>query len=571
MSTRKLHPRTRALRPSAEGLETRQLLAATVSGIDVDGDQWTLRLVGPGALTVVKQNGADGNPAPLASNTEISKITIGGTNPLQSRLIGTVKKGPNGDGKVFFENFTELANRGEHSSNGDGPLAIAMPGFWLGVTSPPSTSTTTAPSPPSITIPDGTATLEFGGVDTTHGRTATPPSTATSDRAVVSIGVPAFGGVRIVVDKSISSTESVPPASGSSATTPTTIQHAVVFEVSGRLNLFQANEIKGDATNPPGQFSNQVPGASGFGGTWVISGTAGAGTLTSFLSNPQLSGGLTGSIGNIRIGGNATNLSAMVFDATGTGEAHLSNFSIGGETNNILVVAPNGSRNLNFGNGMDEVQVYSHVINTLQANRGALNSTVVSDRTISRAQFGGPVEGTNVLSGYQQNFSTIISDVTGQATVSAFSPTPSPAPPPQVLDAQIGGGMQVLVAGDVTNSVFAASVQPFTGSDGVPVFGTKRDLKLPDGHISAKVEGVINNSGATPDSPNKAFFAQTVKLASGPVIPPNAPQQPYPGPKQPTSLPGVSSSLQARLNRAQRLAGLSAKSISQTPKGPNHR
>ena len=98
----------RALRPTAEDLESRQLLAAMVSGTDVDGDTWTLRLIGPGSLTVVKQAGADGNPAPLNSATEIDTITVAGTNPLSSQLVGTVKKGPNGDGKVFFNTFDEL-------------------------------------------------------------------------------------------------------------------------------------------------------------------------------------------------------------------------------------------------------------------------------------------------------------------------------------------------------------------------------------------------------------------------------------------------------------------------------
>src|SRR6202022_2290336 len=111
------------LRPSAEDLENRQLLSATVSGTDIDGDQWTLRLIGPGSLVVAKQPDASGNPSPLNSNTEIKTITIGGTDPLSSRLIGTVKKGANGDGKVFFQNLVELSNHSLRLS-GDGPLSI---------------------------------------------------------------------------------------------------------------------------------------------------------------------------------------------------------------------------------------------------------------------------------------------------------------------------------------------------------------------------------------------------------------------------------------------------------------
>ena len=48
---------------------------------------------------------------------------------------------------------------------------------------------------------------------------------------------------------------------------------------------------------------------------------------------------------------------------------------------------------------MDTVDILTHVINTLTANRGALNSEVFSDRTISKVTFGGDVQNTNVISG----------------------------------------------------------------------------------------------------------------------------------------------------------------------------
>jgi hypothetical protein len=279
----------------------------------------------------------------------------------------------------------------------------------------------------------------------------------------------------------------------------------------------------------------------------VISGTpeaAGTPNIPQFLTNPQLSGGVTGQIGDVRVGGNATNFSTLVYDATGTGGAKLSNFSVGGETNNVLIVAPNSARNLYFGKGMDTVDVASNVINTIKANRGALNSTVFTDRTISRLQFGGDVANSDFLSGYQQSYTTIINDVTGQGSVSVFNPTPSPVPLPFPLNAQTGGGMTVLVAGNVIDSVFAASTEPGitpqnTPSATTPVFGTSGDLRLPGGHISEKVEGTINNSSATPASPTKAFYAKTVLVNSGPVIPPNVPQPPYGGPKRPTHAPGL--------------------------------
>ncbi len=233
----------------------------------------------------------------------------------------------------------------------------------------------------------------------------------------------------------------------------------------------------------------------------------------------------------------------MAFDATGSGNGKISNFSVGGETNNVMVVAPNGVRNLAFGTGMDTVDVLTHVINTIKANRGAVNSSVFSDRTISNISLGGDAVNSQFLSGYQQNYPDIISTIDGQATVSTFQPTPQPAAPPTPTNAQIGGGMIANIAGNVTDSVFAASVQP---SAGLPAptapdtgFGSPYDAKLPTGHIKAKIEGKINNANATPDSPNKAFYASSVNLVTGPVIPPNVPMPPYSGPLQPRREPGI--------------------------------
>lgn len=572
MSTRKPSPRNRAVRPAAEDLEGRQLLSATVSGTDIDGDQWVLKLIGPGSLVVTKQDGADGNPAPLNSTTQINTITIGGLNPLSSRLVGTVTKGTSGDGKVFFHTLDELPSKSEQLALGNGPKSITMPGFWLANTTPaPAAGTTTpTPTPPAITIPDGVNTLQFGGVDTTVGQVNPPASTATSDTAAVTLGLPQYGGTRILIDRAISSSQSVPP-SGTS-TTPTTIQHAITFNVSGRLSLFQANEIVGDTKTPPGQFSDRNTNATGFGGTWVISGTGGT---APFLANGQLTGGATGQIGNVRVGGNATNFSTLVFDTTGSGNARISNYSVGGETNNVLLVAPNGARNIVFGRGMDTVDILTHTINTLTANRGALNSNVFVDRTISKANFGGDVAQTTVLSGYQQSFSNIINTVTGQASVSAFSPTPQPAPPPKPQNAETGGGMTVLVAGDITNSVFAASVQPevVTPKTGTPTFqfGTSRNLVLPSGHISAKVEGTINNSTATPDVPTQAFFAKHLDVRSGPVIPPNVPEAPYTGHQPYTLVPGLHHPAAAVARAAHGAHSLATRSVqlgASTPKGP---
>src|SRR4051812_42630063 len=111
MSTRKPSPHDRALRPRPEDLETRQLLATVLKGIDIDGDTWSLRMQGPGDVRVVNQLGSNEQPIPLGTAAQIDQITVAGTNAELSSLVGRVQKGPNGDGKVFFKRLEALANR----------------------------------------------------------------------------------------------------------------------------------------------------------------------------------------------------------------------------------------------------------------------------------------------------------------------------------------------------------------------------------------------------------------------------------------------------------------------------
>lgn len=531
MSTRKHSPRNRAYQPAADRLEDRQLLSALVSGTDAQGDVWTLRLIGPGDLTVVKQNGPDGNPAPLNSATNISQIIIGGTDPTQSRVVGTlVSKGVGSDGRVTFNQLTELPGRSNKLGTGQGLVSIDMPNFWLvgnTTTTTSSTGTTTSTyTPGAIDLPDGVDTFRFGGVDTTVNL-PTPTSSTTSDVTKIEMGLPTYGGTRIIIDKSITGTQQAP--SSTAGGTPTTVQHAVLFDVSGRLQLFQANEIVGDAAHPPGQFGRTSSTANGIGGTTVFSSQA-TQTIYNQTLDANTKGTASGQIGFVKVGGNATNFTTIVVDNSGSGSDRLSNYFVGGETNNVMVIAPGGARDFLFGKGMDTVDIQAHVINSIKANRGAVNSKVVSGRTISNVDLGGDVVNTNIISGYNINFSNVFTTITGASTSIFGGGTPAPAPDPS--GAQAFGGMTVHVAGDVVNSVFAASVQPFKTD-----FSSANALTLPGGHIRGKIEGSINNSTATPAMPNKAFYAQKVDALSGPVIPPNAPEAPY-APK-PVFYPGI--------------------------------
>lgn len=476
-------PRSKAVRLSPEVLESRQLLSAVVSGTDIDGDKWVLVLNGPGDLRVTNQPDSNGNPVPLTQPGLIDTITVGGADPLRTRLTGYVTKAPTGDGKVFFSSLTELGGPSESVAAENGIGSIDMPDFWLGNT---STSSPTPTTEPSIKIPDGVVTLRFGGADTTY----TPPggtplnTNGTADTFSVSLGIPRTLGTSIVVDKVV--TDAQAPSSSSSSPT----QDSVVFSVQGRINTFQANEIDGNTTYP-------ATGLSGGGGTVV-------------QSLPISAASIAGNIGFVRVGGNATD-----FGVQTTGQ--VSNFYIGGETNYVTLVGASGTRNIQFGKGMDNTVILSHFIETLQANRDAIGSQVTVDRNVGRVTIGGNVKNTQFLSGYAVDFQTILNSQT------------LPTTPPTTQD---GGAINnVLVAGNVTDSVFAASVDPYTDpATGTSLFDVPQALLFPHGHISAKVEGTIDNSGVAPAQPNQAFFAKTVRNYRGPVLPPAVPEAPFPNP-----------------------------------------
>ena len=386
-------------------------------------------------------------------------------------------------------------------------------------------------------------TLKFGGADTTATFGGAPAPTATS-QFTINLGLPAYIGTSIIVNKIITSAE--PAASGSTTTTPT--QNSVVFAVVGRVNLFQANEIEGNAAlyQPDSRFLN-----SNLAGQ-ALSTTDQGGTI--LISLPVVATSVTGFIDLVRVGGNATNFSAQT-------NGHISNFYVGGKADNVSLLGPGTTRNVYFGRGMDTTTINSHVIDHLEANRGAINSTVLVERTIGRAIFGGDVVNTNVLTGYQQNLSSVFQNQ--QISTTTFPP------------AEFGGGMTVLVAGNITDSVFAASTQPNQN-----VFGNG-DLFIPMGHITAKISGTIDNTNATPNSPEKAFYAQKVNLQHGPVVPPHVPEPPFSPNPLPSSVVGLNSN-NALIASAVKAAGgtvttakttavksvVSTKTTSSVPKGP---
>ena len=485
-------------------------MAASVSGTDTAGDRWTLTLKGPGTLQVVKQDDGSGSPGALNSATEIKSLTISGTDARRTRLIGTVAKSGVGDGRVFFQEFRQNVNIAPGSSTAQGMVSINMPDFYLGVTDAAVPSSANQPVA-SITLPDGVNSLRFGGVDTTRffgtDATMSPAGNGASDRFVVNLGLPFQNGTRIVVNSVTSNGQAGTTGTNGQVGQPT--QDSVTFAVTGRLNLFQANQINGNTT--------VAPTRDGFlGGT----------TIASLADS---TGSITGQIGLVKVGGNATNFTTFTNDK-------LADYYVGGETNNVTILAPNGSRNLRFGRGLDTVSIYTHTIENLYANRGATNARVVSDRMIGNLSIGGDVADSQFLSGYVQNLSTVLSSATQNLSQSQFASPVTISTP----TAQSKGMITAFVAGNVTDSVFAASTQPYsqviTPTD--QTFGSPQDAFLPNGRIVARVEGQIDNANATPDMPNRAFYAKTVKLTRAAVSPPNVVEQPF-GRPTPTRLPGI--------------------------------
>jgi hypothetical protein len=592
MSTPKRRPRSRALRPLPESLEGRQLLSAQVFGVDQDGDTWNLRLIGPGDLHVTYQ---DGTPATVNSSGQIDSIVVSGTDSQQSRLVGRVARGAvngtPGDGRVFFQSFLETdgrslppldpAQRANLFQPGNGIQAVDIPNFWLGhtgttVRTPPATQPESPVEQGSIRIPDGVITLRFGGVDTTFTPPGGTPLDANdqNDRFNVTLGLPFTQGTSVIADRFVTSAQAATSQTGN------TTQDAVFVNVIGRLNLFQANAIEGntDAALAPAQF-----------GTDIVAGAAPGGTIVT--SEGSTAQGITGQIGDVRIGGNATNFTVLAIESALTTEqagapgpdenAKVSNFSVGGETQNVLLVAPGGSRNVFFGKGMDQVTINSLFISHLQANRGALNSNVTVNRSIDRVTIGGDVVNTNIQSGYAQGLAQIANNAIANSPVTRPIPiinqrtgapgidpdtgmmrtrevsvvTPPPTITNRIVDsrgtfsplAQNGGNMTVRIAGDVVDSVFSASVEPNPALQPLPgttpttidpgVFGDRdaagrlNDAIFPTGMIHAKVEGTINNTNNTlvdPAVADQAFFASQVRVRPGPVVPPNVPEAPYP-------------------------------------------
>ncbi|WP_165071795.1 hypothetical protein [Paludisphaera rhizosphaerae] len=563
MSTRKRTLSKRSFRPLAEGLEIRQVLSsysgiksAQVSGTDADGDKWTLTLYGPGTLNVVDQQGNAFTKDNANTPDLINTITVAGTVTHSSRLVGTVTKGANGDGKVFFQNLN-IQNNGAYgmidstwidrkSTQAQNGIALVdMPDFWLGHTSTATPTTTSQVHSGfdlagGITAPEGINVLRFGGVDvdyTPAGGTILA-ATGQSNEFVVNLGLPATTGTSIIVDSVNTNASSTTTSSGT-----TVNQQSVTFLVTGRVNLFQANEINGNTSSglAPTQFDSSATTTKA-GGTYLVS----------------QGGDVTGQIGYVRVGGNATNFTTMalassIFSASAgdTLDPKITNFMIGGETNNVMLLAPGGSRDVSFGRGMDNVVINSAWISHLHANRGAVNSKVTVSRTIDNMKLGSDLVNSFIQSGYSQGitadantFSSLSGGggaFNGQAPANIDNRTFNDFVGQSIPSAHGGGGINAQIAGSVVNSVVSVSVDPDPSGINDPgsfqdvtskrfPFGAPQNIVLPRGYINAKIEGEVDNSaiaGSIVTTSDQAFYAKHVKIVKGAVLPPKVDTAPF--------------------------------------------
>ncbi|WP_165252626.1 hypothetical protein [Paludisphaera soli] len=536
--------------------------SAVVSGTDADGDRWTMTLYGPGTLNVVDPTGQAFTQANAATPDLIHTITVAGTVTHASRLVGRVEAAAGGDGKVFFQNLNVQNNgafgqidannvqrRGNTAQNGI--ALVDMPDFWLGRNSP-SASTISSDIHSGfflaggITAPEGINVLRFGGVDVNYTPAGATPlvNSAQKNEFVVNLGLPVSTGTTIIVD-SVTTNAGTSVASGS--TTPTVNQQSVTFLVSGRINLFQANQINGN-TAPglaPTQFNPSATTPTA-GGTYLVSQGA----------------DVTGQIGYVRVGGAATNfttfaLASSIFSGSPGDvlDPKVTNFLIGGETNNVMLIAPGGSRDVSFGRGMDNVVINSQWIEHLHANRGAVNSKVTVSRTLDNLKLGGDLVNSLIQSGYTQTLSAEANSpgsafsagggaFNGVAPKAIDSRTFNSFAGQSLPSAHGGGGINAQIAGSVVNSVVSVSVDPDPSGLNDPgefqqvtskrfPFGAPENVVLPRGYIYAKIEGEVDNSAiqgtlVSPDVPsNTAFFAKHVDVVKGATFPPKVDSAPF--------------------------------------------
>ena len=302
MSKWKPTPLRRSLQPMAEGLETRELSRCyrTATGpqgcADPGGDRrragaWIrtgpsgrCRCMGPGRSTWSGPTATSSRarPAPCRNRSTPSPWRARSRRrPAWSRTVYPNPSTQNA--KVYFQNLI-VTPTGELGKIDEGQVsnfrtvperhprrrhARLLSGSYRDDQTERSRRRFTRPPcrPVRSYIPQGVITLRFGGVDVDY----TPPggiplnTTAQSNEFQITLGLPVVQGTSVIVNTVNSDGEA-----NSTARSPA-FQDFATFLVTGRLNLFQANEIDGNTTSGlvPTQLVNSTVEHRAFAGRHV--------------------------------------------------------------------------------------------------------------------------------------------------------------------------------------------------------------------------------------------------------------------------------------------------------------
>ena len=265
----------------------------------------------------------------------------------------------------------------------------------------------------------------------------------------------------------------------------------MIFEVAGRIDLFEANEIDGNTT--------YAPASQSFTG----------GTILGSFADPL--SGITGEIGFVRIGGNATNFSVTT---NNTDLERLTCTSAARPTTSTI--SPPAARVTSTSARVRRTStILTHSIENLYANRDAnLNSTIVTtSEPPDRRQHGlrrRCVQHDDPLRLQSRNLATAASTevadaIPGRPAGPPTSPRRHHASdgPCRRATAQANGMITAFIAGNVTNSVFAASDSTDLADprrlDQPESSASPATRSCPLGGSSRRVEGAIDNSTATPN------------------------------------------------------------------------
>ncbi len=145
---------------------------------------------------------------------------------------------------------------------------------------------------------------------------------------------------------------------------------------------------------------------------------------------------------------------------------------------------------------------------------------------IGDMNIGGDVANTTVLSGYQAGLATIESSAQSNICQLSQATAPTAVTIPTPI-AQANGQITAFIAGNVTNSVFAASVLPISQIDGhvlttaTQTFGNPR-RRLPAAWVGSPPgsKGRSTTRRRRRTCPKTAFYAKTVSLTHAVVVPP---------------------------------------------------